>query len=93
MKIGLLQVKIYLPDTHSFKDKRMKLSKLKGKVRKEFNVSITELEDRNRWRSVVLGILLLGRKTNYVNKMFDRILKFIKKFPKLEIVDYNIQMM
>jgi len=71
----------------------MRLTQLKVNLRKDFNVSIAELGDRNKWQSVLLGILLLGRKTTYINEAFDRILKYIKKFHKLQIIDYDIKLM
>lgn len=93
MKIGLLQLNIHIPDSHSLKDKRRKISKLKWGLRKEFNVSISELGERENCQTVLLGVLLLGRKTNYVNKMLNKIIKYVKKFRKFQVIDYDIQMM
>lgn len=92
MKIGLLQVKIYIPESHSFKEKRGKMAKLKWGLKREFNVSVCELKNRDKWQSQVLGILLLGRKASYVSKVLYQIIKYIEKFADLRIIDYDIQL-
>ncbi len=93
MKIGLLQTEVYIPDSHSIKDKRTRISKLKWGLRKRFNVSVLELGDRDKWQVELLGILFLGRRSNYVDKTFNDILTYVKKVPNLQLIDYNIQVM
>jgi len=93
MKIGLLQINIYMPNNHSLKDKRMRLSRIKSALRKEFNISIAELKNRQRWQFVLLGIVVLGDTTGYVDKTLDSTIKYIKKFRDFQIIDYEIQLM
>lgn len=93
MKIGVLQLQIYIVDSQSLKQKRSSLSKLKNSLRKKFNISISELGKGNYRQSHQLGIALLGKKDDYINSIFDEILKILKNVRDIQVIDYNIQIM
>ena len=44
MPVGLLTLEIYIPDSHSLKDKRQVLRSLKDRLRARFNVAVAELD-------------------------------------------------
>ncbi|MDO9547528.1 MAG: DUF503 family protein [Candidatus Marinimicrobia bacterium] len=48
MVIGILQMELLLPDTHSLKDKRSVLSRIKNGVRKQFIEQQTGVQVLNR---------------------------------------------
>jgi uncharacterized protein YlxP (DUF503 family) len=62
MNIGLLTLDIFFPDSHSLKDKRIVLRRLKDRLRK-FNVSIAECDHQDLWQRSTVGIvsISLGR--------------------------------
>ncbi|MGH9469511.1 MAG: DUF503 domain-containing protein [Terriglobia bacterium] len=60
MAIGLLTLDIQLPYTHSLKEKRAVLQKLRGRLRSRFNVSVAELDHQDSWQRAQLGIVSIS---------------------------------
>ena len=50
MPVGLLTLEIYIPDSHSLKDKRQILRSLKDRLRARFNVAVAELDHNDAWQ-------------------------------------------
>ena len=50
MVIGVLQVEMHLPNTHSLKDKRSVVKSLKDQLRGRFNVAVAELAADEKWQ-------------------------------------------
>ena len=44
MVVGVLRLTLYISESHSLKEKRAVLRKIKDRVRNEFNVSIAECD-------------------------------------------------
>ncbi len=60
MRVGLLQVALHLPVSHSLKEKRSVLTRLKAQVRGRFNVAIAEVDPNDTWQRATLGIATVG---------------------------------
>ncbi len=48
MIVGVLELELAIPSADSLKAKRMVLRSLKDRVRRQFNVSVAELEDNDQ---------------------------------------------
>ena len=91
MIIGILKIDLYLPGSFSLKEKRMVLKSVKDRVRKAFNVSISELDDHDKWQRARLGIAAIGISKQNINSLLDKIVNFIEKVKNLEISDYEME--
>ena len=49
MPVGVLILEIQLPYSHSLKDKRAVLLKIRDRLRSRFNVAIAELDHQDLW--------------------------------------------
>jgi uncharacterized protein YlxP (DUF503 family) len=58
--VGLLRIELTIPSADSLKAKRMALRSVKDRIRKNFNVSIAEVEDNDEWQSAVLAVALVS---------------------------------
>ncbi|MGH7960507.1 MAG: DUF503 domain-containing protein, partial [Candidatus Binatia bacterium] len=67
MVVGVLRLTIYITDSHSLKEKRGVLRKIKSRVRNEFNVSIAECEAHDLWQKTQLGICQVGTDQAYLD--------------------------
>src|SRR5207244_2241877 len=64
--VGIARLTLYLPASHSLKDKRMVLRRVKDRVRQKFNVSVAEVEDNDLWQRSVVGLALCGNDAKFV---------------------------
>jgi uncharacterized protein len=95
MVIGVLEVMLWLPESHSLKDKRQVIKSLKDKVRNRFNVSVAEVGDQELWQKAHLGICGLGSDRREVNGRIDQVVNFLERLQvaanlefRLELIDY-----
>lgn len=95
MVIGVLEIVLYLPESHSLKDKRQVVKSLKDKVRQRFNVAVAEVDDLDLWQKAHLGILSLGNDRRQVNGRLAQVLNYIERIQpaadmdsRLDLLDY-----
>lgn len=90
-RIGILAIRLYLPEARSLKDRRRILKSLKDKLRNNFNVSIAQLDSDDKWQTAICGIAIIGNDQRYLNSLLSNILSFIESsYNNLEISDYEI---
>ena len=77
MIIGYLSFEIYLPYSHSLKEKRKRLESIKNRLKNKFNVAFAELDYQNKWQRSQIGIVTLNNQKRVIDKMFHKILKIL----------------
>ncbi|OGF61830.1 MAG: hypothetical protein A2Y62_20660 [Candidatus Fischerbacteria bacterium RBG_13_37_8] len=86
--IGYCSFDIHLPGCQSLKEKRMILLSIKQKLRKDFNVAVSELEYNDLWQRTLLGIVTVSNSQSTINGIFDKINIILEKNPAIEVVDH-----
>ena len=89
--IGLLTVEIFIPQSQSLKDKRHSIRSIKDKAKANFNVSVAELGDLDKWQTAVLGFVAIGNDNRYVDGMLQSILAMIGSYPELHITNSRLE--
>ena len=74
MPVGLLTLELHIPDAQSLKDKRQVLRSLKDKLRRDFNVAVSELEHHEAWQRSVVGVVTLSNEEKHVREMLQKVL-------------------
>lgn len=88
MLISALRIKLYAPDCHSLKDKRMIVKSIIQKSRNKFNVSIAEVEEQDYCQTIILGIACVSNSRTQANAVLDAVMRFIEVNTDAEITDY-----
>ena len=60
MPVGLLTLEIHLLYSHSLKEKRAVLRKVRDRLRSRFNVAVAELDHRDVWQVATLGVVSIS---------------------------------
>ena len=81
MKIGVLRIEIHIAGARSLKEKRRVLRSLKDRLFNEFNVSVAEVDEQDKWQLAVLGIATVGTDRRFVESVLDKVLEFIYRNP------------
>lgn len=89
--IGLLTVSLFIPQSQSLKDKRHSLKSIKDKAKNQFNVSVAELGDLEKWQTATLGFVAIGNDNRYVDGILQGILRLIETYPEVEITGSRIE--
>jgi hypothetical protein len=91
MVVGVLRLTLYLAGSHSLKEKRGVLRKIKSRVRNEFNVSIAECDDHDLWQKTQLGICHVGANQAYVDGALRAVVRFIDELHLAEVGEEEIE--
>ncbi|MCK5146020.1 DUF503 domain-containing protein [bacterium] len=87
MLIASLQVELLLHATFSLKEKRFVLRSIKAKIKKDFNVSIAEVDYLDKWQRSVLGIACVSNDRRFLDTVLSKIINAIDKDNRIEIVN------
>jgi uncharacterized protein YlxP (DUF503 family) len=90
MIIGLLTLEIYIPYSHSLKEKRKSLNKIKDRVKNKFNVAFAELDFLNKWQRSKIGLVTISTQKIMIEKIFHKIILEIEGNIEGEILKKEI---
>ncbi len=79
MIIGVLRIELYIPHSRSLKEKRREVKSIKERLRKNFNLSVAEIDNNDLWQRGSLGVTITGNEVPFVHEYLDRIVDFIER--------------
>jgi len=79
MPVALLQIDLHLPHAHSLKDKRMAIRSVKDRLRKRFNVSVSETAHQDLWQRAGIGIASVGPDARYLEDQLSLALQEVER--------------
>jgi len=65
------------------------LRRITGRVRREFNVAVAEVEEMDSWDSAVLGIAVVANDHRFVNSVLDKVVQFVEEMHLADVEDYT----
>lgn len=90
LHFGVLAVDLFFPDPQSLKEKRMILKGIKDKLRKEFNVSVAEVEYQDTWQRISLALGMVATDQPYLNAVLDQAHNFLGQFSQVQITRHEL---
>lgn len=93
MIIGTCTLKLLIYESNSLKDKRHVIKSIIGKIQSRFNVSIAELDLNDSWQTSIIGFACVTNDTSHANQVITNVIKFIDGDSRVEIVNYNIEIL
>lgn len=78
------EVECFLYDVHSLKEKRSITKRVIAQLKKNFNVTVAELEYLDLWQRMKLGIATISNEKVHGEKMIQEIHREIDSFLELE---------
>lgn len=93
MIIGLLTIELFIHNTASLKSKRRVLKSLKERLRRNFNISIAEIDYHDKWQRATLGAAYVGIDKASVNSALDKILNFIETVGDVNLTKHDMEIL
>src|SRR4029079_12378383 len=87
MVVGVCKVTLMVPESHSLKEKRMVIRRIKDRVSNKFNCAIAEVGDQDDWQSVQLGFAVVSNEHGFSQSMVQKILQFIEDLAVAKVID------
>jgi len=77
----------------SLKEKRSQLKPLLSRLKREFNVSVAELDLQDSWQDALIGCAALSNDAAHVQRSLQKIIPWIERhYPHLMIVQDRIEL-
>jgi uncharacterized protein YlxP (DUF503 family) len=91
MVVGVLKLKLLIPENHSLKGKRGVLKRIQARVADQFNVSVTECDDQDLWQSAVLGFAAAGTNQPVIEATLQKVVDFIDEMGLAQLSDAGVE--
>ena len=91
MLIGACTVDLHLPESGSLKSKRQILKGLKDRIKKKFNVSISEIDHHDLWQRSLLGVAVVSRDAQFAHQVLSKVVDYIRSERRVELIDYYVE--
>ena len=94
MNIGVLKIKLRLPENETLKGKRQVVRSIIARVRNSFNVCIAEVDDQDYWQLATLGVTCVSNDAQFANEVLSKVLNFISNCRyDCELLDHKLEVM
>jgi hypothetical protein len=91
--VGVLTIHLHLPACSSLKEKRGRIKPLLARLRREFNVSVAEMDLQDQWQEAVLACAMVGNDAAHIQSSLQTVQKWIQgNWPDGMIVDDHIEL-
>lgn len=92
MHIGILTIHFRLDSCRSLKDKRSLIKPLQERARKEFNVTVAEVDLQDSHQNAVIAFGFINNDYPLVQSVLNHLIDWIDQmYPDLWIQDQNIE--
>ena len=93
MVIGLCTIELHIAAAFSLKDKRSVLKGIISRIRREFNVSVAEVDYHDLHQSALLGVVTVSNDSAYAHGLLTHVVSWIERNRlDAELVGYEIEM-
>ena len=90
MLIGLCKVFLFLPNSHSLKDKRSIMHSYINLLRKKYNISISEIDQKNLWKNSTVGIVSISDDRKVIDRIIAKIILDTENQPEIQLINYEV---
>jgi uncharacterized protein len=87
MVVGVCRISLMLGESHSLKEKRAVLRKIKDRVHQKFNCAIAEVGDQDVWQSAQVGFAVVSNERGFTQSMVQKIVAFIDDMAVAKLTD------
>jgi uncharacterized protein YlxP (DUF503 family) len=91
MPVGLLTLEIHLPYSHSLKEKRAVLRKIRDRLRSRFNVAVAELDHRDVWQVATLGVVSVSDSQQLLDAVLRDVLRESENILGEDVARHDIE--
>jgi uncharacterized protein YlxP (DUF503 family) len=91
MVVGVCKLELFLPETHSLKDKRMILRSLKEKTFQKFKIPVVEVDHQELWQRAEIGFSLVGSDRRALASLIEQMTNFIERLDLGQVTERSFE--
>lgn len=71
--VGVLNLELSLPESHSLKDKRHTVKGLKDRLRHKFNVAVAEIDYQDAWQRALISAVTISSDHGHAEQVLQSV--------------------
>ena len=91
MPVGVLTLEIQIPYSHSLKEKRAVVRKVRDRIRSRFNVAVAELDHQDVWQRATLGVVSISSSQQILETVFHQVLAEAENVLGEDVADHTLE--
>ena len=93
MTIGILTLQIHIPGCGSLKEKRRRLKPLLTRLHREFNISVSEIDNHDVWQSTTIACALITNDGGHTHRTLQKVARWVDThWPDVALIDDHIEL-
>jgi hypothetical protein len=90
--IATLTIHLHIPGCASLKEKRGRIKPLISRLRREFNVSVAEMDLQDTWQDAVIGCAMIGNDPAFLQSALQNVAKWVEgHWTDGDVIDEKIE--
>ena len=91
MFYGIARLEFFIPQSHSLKEKRAILNRIKGRIENRFHLAIAEVEYQDLWQRAALGMALIAQGAQSARDGLQAARREAEQDPRIEVLDFQVR--
>ena len=92
--VATLSLHLHLPTCGSLKEKRGRIKPLMSRLRREFNVSVAEMDLQDHWQEALIGCAMIGSGRGHLEAAMQAVAKWVEgNWPEGMVVEEKIEIL
>lgn len=91
MNVGLCVVEIHLIGSHSLKEKRRVLRRLKDQIRAKFNIAVAEIDHQDLWQRATLGMVSISSSREPLEACFSKVRAILEREIPGDLASFHVE--
>lgn len=85
------KIELFLPASHSLKERRRVVNSVKSRLQSHFNISVVETSDDHLWQKATLGFALVSSNYSGLQETLEAIDRHLGNNPDFEVIDFKYE--
>ncbi|HED03392.1 MAG TPA: DUF503 domain-containing protein [Candidatus Fraserbacteria bacterium] len=93
MRVGILLVRLRLQYPDSLKEKRQIIKSLLAQARRQFNISIAEIDQLDQVRAATLGAAIVSNDGRVNNRVLSKLINQLERHPRVLLEEQHLELL
>ena len=89
MIVAVTRLSLYIPHSHSLKEKRAVIRKLIDRTQSRFKLHVAEVGGQDTWQRALLGFAVVGSDAQVVEAIADEVVRSVRSAVEGELISID----
>lgn len=89
MIVALARLSLYIPHSHSLKEKRAVVRKVVDRIQARFKLHVAEVGGQDTWQRAVLGFAVVGSDAQKAVHLADEVLRVMESLAEAQVISID----